>query len=68
MCSKFQMANPGVFFVHELARLLQAYADSSAFESASLYAAMTMPALITKAPQVNIRSRSFQYLKRHLSA
>ena len=47
----------GNLFVPELARLFQAYADSSAMKSVALYAAMVMPSLLLQKPYPKSKSK-----------
>ena len=52
----------------ELARLFQAYGDSSSLESGALYAAMTMPPLLLQRPPGKIRTKDLsKHLERRLS-
>ena len=53
----------GEALIKELARLFQAYADSSGLESGALYAAMTMPPLLLQRPPGKLRTKD---LSKHL--
>ena len=55
----------GNLFVHELACLFQAYADSSAIKSVALYAAMVMPLVLLQRPSKS--KDHIPHLERRLS-
>ena len=58
----------GISFVRELARLFQAYADSSALESVALFAAMSMPSLLLQKPSGKMQAKELsKHLERRLT-
>ena len=58
----------GICFVHELVRLFQAYADSSALESIALFAAMSMPSLLLQRPPGKLQAKEpSKHLERHFA-
>ena len=58
----------GISFVRELARLFQAYADSSALESVALFAAMSMPSLLLQKPSGKMQAKDLsKHLERRLT-
>ena len=65
---KIPSGKVGVAFVHELSRLFQAYAESSALEGVALKAAMILPALLLQKPHARSRTKEHtKHLERRLN-
>ena len=67
--SRFFIARlESALYVHELVRLFQAYADSSALESIALFAAMSMPSLLLQRPPGKLQAKEpSKHLERHFA-
>ena len=65
---KIPSGKVGVALVHELSRLFQAYAESSALEGVALKAAMILPALLLQKPHARSRTKEHtKHLERRLN-